>query len=632
MTTAIFEMNLAAMATRSPELARQYASMGAAAAGRVEVTPSKAGPLTAALRVPDGRKVQLHSRYDPIGEARAQVGKVEDTNLVVILGLGLGYALDAVHEQLEGSPLPYTLVVVEPDAEVFVAYLQTRDATRYLHMPSVYWFIGTDAVTFGNHWNRLLDWGRIDGFRIFEHPASLSVNEQYFREIKEKIVYIARRSKGNMVTIIGTVHEFERNCLRNLPYFAANPGIGRLFGKFSGVPAIVVAAGPSLEYVIPELKQAKGKFPIIAVDTAFRQLVERGVRPDIVCAADTSYLNALDFVGVENESEVVLAVETMVNSRIFKTFTGPKMIMDFGGNMLQWAKDHCEEKGIIECWGSISTTAFDLALKMDCSPIVMVGLDLSFEDGMLHARGSYSDDVHFNNVTHLSSLEHEISSYINKWGSHRLQGKRGIYRQWFEDRFKILDREVINSTVGGVTLKNTTDLPLADALQRFAGKEVDVAALVREAVQGEARFNVETMRGELKAMLRELSSMAELARRNLDLFKQLEKTMQPETRIDDLTGPQRTNWIQMTKDIDRVSANRVLYGWLSNHALKTITRYNSELLKLVKEQDNNLARHLRANRDFYAAVQHFTEVFLPLIRENIRVFESSAAAIRAAHQ
>ena len=52
------------------------------------------------------------------------------------------------------------------------------------------------------------------------------------------------------------------------------------------MPAIVVAAGPSLNKNIDELKRAKGKAFIIAVDTAIKPLLKKGIIPDMFAIVD----------------------------------------------------------------------------------------------------------------------------------------------------------------------------------------------------------------------------------------------------------------------------------------------------------------------------------------------------------
>ena len=152
------------------------------------------------------------------------------------------------------------------------------------------------------------------------------------------------------------------------PIFPSNRSLkllfcSRLFDKFKGIPAIVVAAGPSLDKNIDLLKKIKGRFPIIAVDTALRHMIANGIKPDIVCAADSSYENSLDFVGVEDETEVILAAELMTHPDIFKVFKGPKMLVSFGGGLFQQIASYREEIGSLICWGVCSLLSISWTLS-----------------------------------------------------------------------------------------------------------------------------------------------------------------------------------------------------------------------------------------------------------------------------
>ena len=52
------------------------------------------------------------------------------------------------------------------------------------------------------------------------------------------------------------------------------------------ISAIVIAAGPSLNKNIKELKRAKGKAFLIAVDTAVKRLLKEGIVPDMYATLD----------------------------------------------------------------------------------------------------------------------------------------------------------------------------------------------------------------------------------------------------------------------------------------------------------------------------------------------------------
>ena len=66
------------------------------------------------------------------------------------------------------------------------------------------------------------------------------------------------------------------------------------------ITGIVVAAGPSLNKNIKELKRAKGKAFIIAVDTALKPLLREGIIPDMFFIVDAMKpLDLVDMNGVE---------------------------------------------------------------------------------------------------------------------------------------------------------------------------------------------------------------------------------------------------------------------------------------------------------------------------------------------
>ena len=67
------------------------------------------------------------------------------------------------------------------------------------------------------------------------------------------------------------------------------------------MPAIIVSAGPSLNENIEELKKAKNKAFIIAVDTAMKPLLRNGIIPDMYAIIDGT--KPLELVAVEEKQK-----------------------------------------------------------------------------------------------------------------------------------------------------------------------------------------------------------------------------------------------------------------------------------------------------------------------------------------
>jgi hypothetical protein len=421
-------------------------------------------------------------------------------------------------------------------------------------------------------------------------------------------------------------YEFHTNNFANLAYSFTIPGIARLFNKFKGCPVIIVAAGPSLDKNMHLLKKIKGRFPILAVDTALRQLVANGVKPDIVCAADPSYENSLDFVGVENELDVILAVEPMTHPDILECFNGPKMTMTFGGGLFQMMREYREPVGKLACWGSIATTVFDFAKQLGCDPLVFIGLDLSFADGRLHAKGSYSDDIFFEKVHSYTSIEQETVDYINNRGAYKLVKNDGsflftdqnmkLYRDWFEDQFRQTSQKVINATEGGVVDKYCDLMPLSEVISKYYDSGVDVKSILDDAINSPVKANVsgliqkmQQIRMVLRKQESEVKKQVGIARRLVNSYKDL--------IADNLSGPSRADFFDLLKVHDVICDNKDLFPWFSIHQAKFMTRHTMEVNNLKASKEATVGAWLEEMGQFFAAITRFHEYQIPLLEEAI---------------
>jgi hypothetical protein len=594
---------------------------------KYRIESAKNGQPTLVLHEENSRPLAFHSRYDPQAEAKKQVaaGYTDQTH-ILLLGLGLGYAAEEILKQLKVSVGGAQLFIVEPDPFVFIAAMHARDLSHLLTDQRVALCVGMNADEVGDFWNSTLDWTLLDRLAIIDYPPAKARFNAYFERVVEKIRYLCNRSKGNLVTLMHSGFEFHSNYFANLATSFALPGVERLFGRFSGVPAIVVAAGPSLDRNMHLLAQARGKFPIVAVDTALRQLVANGIRPDIVCAADPSYENSLDFVGVENEREVVLAIEPMTHPDILSSFKGPKMLMTFGGGLHPIFKDLREPVGTLICWGSIATTVFDLVRKMSCDPIVFVGLDLSFEDGRLHARGSYSDDLLFERIHSFTSIEHESADYINTRGRYKLGRSDGkilytdenmkLYRDWFEDQFRQTSAKVINASEGGVVDKYVEIMTLAAVLEKYAASSAPVREILDEALHRPVKADRSALHQRLLHYRKLIRKNESEARRAVAVCRRL-LSANAELTPARLTGRASAEYYDVMKLHDEICLEKDIFAWFSIHQTKYITRHTMELNTLKASSNATVGDWLKEVITFFAALESFHEYQIPLLEEAI---------------
>lgn len=608
---------------------------------RIRIEDAKNGEKTLLVQVGDGKSFTYHSRYDPSGEARKQVATALDQQShVLVLGFGLGYGLQELLLKLPAGNGERRVMVVEPDPMTFSAALSCRDLRPMLTDSRVEWCVGLNPDQIGDRWNQYLDWTALEALAILEHPPTLVRFPKYFERVKEKVRYLCTKSKGNLVTLMYAGTDFHTNNFLNVAPTMRNPGVGRFFGRFSGVPAVVVAAGPSLEKNVHLLREVRDRFLVIATDTALRQLVARDLRPDIVCAADPCYENSLDFVGMEEEREVVLAFEPMTHPDIIASFKGPKVGMTFGGGLGASLQPFREDIGKVVCWGSIATTCFDLARQCGCNPIIFLGLDLSFADGKLYAAGSYSDDLMYDRVHAFSSLEHEITDYIATRGAFELRSPDGrtfytdynmnLYRSWFEDQFRqIGDRQIVNCTEGGVVTQFVRCMPFSHAIATWGGEDRQIRKRLRELMKDPVQCEERGLEDHFRTLRRDLSEHLDLAKRGLNVLKKLDR-LDCDIPLSGLSGEFKMRVLEILDWHDRLCDHQTLFSWISIHQARFITRHTMEIRQLKADVQAPVRSWIEAVRDFFEAVIRFHEYQMPLLdgAASTLFFKGGASASR----
>lgn len=589
-----------------------------------KVEEAKNGEVTLAVLDSSKKTLNYHSKYNPSREAEQQIERLyKNESHVIILGFGMGYTSELILNKLPDLKMGPQLFIVEPDPFVFITALKYRDLSKILSDSRVQISLGSDADEIGEVWNATLDWSVLNGMAIIEHQPSKSRFSQFFDKLLEKMKYLANRSRGNFITLMNVGWEFHRNNFMNLHKAFGLPGSERLFEKFTDVPTIIVAAGPSLDKNMEYLKRIKGRFPIIAVDTAYRHLLANGIKPDFVCAADSSYENSLDFVGVEDETEVILVAELMTHPDIFKVFKGRKIITTFGGGLYPQISKFREPMGSLICWGSVATMAFDLARKMGADPIIFIGFDLSFCDGRLHTRGSYSEDILYENLHPFTSMENETSEYICERGRFQFMGDDGkliytdtnmkAYKDWFEDQFQHTEAKIINATEGGIVNNFVDKMTLNEAIDKYLSMGIDVKGRIEDCLKT-------PVKADYKALDDFLLSRKELIEdfcKKIDVVKPVLKELSDsisDKNLNEIKGKESEKLAIVMNVHDQICENAAIVEWFAALHTKFVTKHTSEVVKLRGLKDVKVGQWLQIVDNLFTTYEEFARYQLPLLK------------------
>lgn len=389
MTASVLERNLESLAKRDPELALRLASLPEAAS--VEVGPSAAGEPTAVVIFPEGTQKRIHSRRDPRREARhwASSLDVPSPRTIALFGLGLGYPIE------ELLHIHRTNVVriwcLESSAHVFRAFLAWKDWRWLIEDPKVTFFVDLDEQRFRAQASGGFQQIMVDGLEMVDYPAAVSIDPEWYASRRQNLLDLIRQWTSEMTTVMERGKLFQTNMVRNIRAV----GDSRLFRdvgeQIRGRPAFLVSAGPSLNKNASNIARAKGKIPIVSVDTSLRILHRHGVVPDLVVSIDALGMSVRHFEGVPGLENIPLVYDLEITPEVLRNHSGPKYLM--GNKKPQFYEWLAEKLGPMEGLSkglTVAQAAFLLLAHYGASPIILVGQDLSFEreGGKTHAEGA----------------------------------------------------------------------------------------------------------------------------------------------------------------------------------------------------------------------------------------------------
>lgn len=271
---------------------------------------------------------------------------------------------------------------------------------------------------------------------------------------------------------------FSKNVISNMSLLEKSYDIVSLAKHMpEDVPAIVVAAGPSLDKNISELKRAKGKSLIVSTDTALKALSLAGIVPDI--AAITDGKKDERYLSESDSREVPLVCTPRGGTEFLHLHTGKKFFIDdYCDHIEMFMKNNGIEFVKPDTGGSVANACFAIARLLHCHSIILVGQDLAYTGDKTHSvvtvRGAKK--------TEIEDLEHVVMDVDINGKPIRSSREFKLYKEWFEQQIRAdKELEVIDATEGGIRIEGTKLMTLSDAIDEYCTKEFDFSALTGQA-------------------------------------------------------------------------------------------------------------------------------------------------------
>ncbi len=427
---SVYQTNLARLRKIYPQFQREIADVYTPDPELI-VIQSRSGVPTASFM---GR--YLHSRHDPRREAERLIANVcgSSGELAVFLGFGLGYQVEAFVERFPETPV----LVIEKEPALFLKALTVRDCTPFF-TDKISLLIGIEAREISGVISNM----SVQQFHVVPLSPVVAAFEAYYREVQTVLQARLSRQRVNAATLRRFGRRWTRNLACNLEKIDTARDAGEWRNRLRGVPAVVVAAGPSLDEVLPFMPGIAERSAVISSDTAARALLRIGVVPDFIIVVDPQYWNSRHLDGLDL-AKCILISESATHPDVFRHnyldifFSGSIFPL---GSFLEGEEDGRYRLG---AGGSVATTAWDFARYTGADPILTAGLDLGFPDGRPHFRGCYFEERLFSGNGRLSPYEHLMYRYMqggDPFQSEDFDGKPVttdrrlvVYKQWFEEQ------------------------------------------------------------------------------------------------------------------------------------------------------------------------------------------------------
>ncbi len=444
--TAILERNVTALQRHQPGFAVPPDS------GRVQET---AGVWRL---YEEGRAgVALHSRdaqreADRAAEALLSTGAPD---VIVAIGLALGFLADA----LERRGWRGRLLAIEPLPETAGPMLGRRDWRAWIEDDRFRVLIGPDYAGAADCWRWFSD--TASTVPVVVHPVIGRIRPDAVAAGDAVLQRIRFDAGSNAEARRKHGPRYLLNTLRNLPAVASQPDVSALRNAARGLPVINVAAGPSLDSSLPFLQRLQGRAVCIAVDTALRPLLGAGIQPHAVVAVDPSEANGRHLTELPPCPDTFLVREGSLDPFAVATFAGRTFFFSVADHHpWPWLRTAGVQGGRLRAWGSVLTSAFDLALVIGADPIFFVGADLSYPEDRPYCRGVTFEEDWRRRERWGTPLVEQWHEAVGQWKAVEETGVTGApvrtaphlvtFRDWLVEQIGRENRRIVNAGGAGI--------------------------------------------------------------------------------------------------------------------------------------------------------------------------------------
>lgn len=467
----------------------------------------------------DNKKIYFHSKYDPIREAQTIVEEYKDMNdtNVIFYGTGLGYHIDLFVKENPNN----NFYIFEPMPELMEKFLSVRNLSKPEYKNLIAISLGLDSIE--SDISEFLELNRKETI-IIELPIHKQAFEEEFKRFNKTFLDIIKSKRSSIATDYSFQRRWIINSMINFKEVLSTPNILiEKKGEFKNKPVILVAAGPSLNEEIENIRYIKENdlAYIFSVGSAINTLIHHNIYPHAAATYDPTEHNQKVFEKVKERDikDIPMIFGSSVGYETLENYPGKKYHMitsqDKIANYYLESSSDMEIDIVLDA-PSIAVVTLQLLANLGFSPIILVGQNLGYRNKNYYAEGvHYNPDIPFDN--------RETDIFVDDVYGNKIFTTDAFnsMREQLELYITSMEKgRVINTTKGGAKIQGTEFIELKDIIDKYLQETV----VIDNWLDGnKTDYNKEELKSKVESMDMALEdSYRWIKNYNTNLYKMFE--------------------------------------------------------------------------------------------------------------
>ena len=429
----------------------------------------------------NGIEWYLQSRYNAEKACDDWISQFEnklvDDTIILVYGLGDGSYVEKLLKLNDECKI----IIYEPCADVFWHVFGRKNIAELLENERI--FCAVEGICEGLYDAALETFVEYANYQLVFNtnlPNYPQIFPEKYKWALERQLYEIKRVILNRNTeiyyskeMIHNIMELSRDIIEQYSVVQLKDIVCKK--ESEDMPAILIAAGPSLDKNIEKLKQIKDSVFIMAVDTALNTVLKHDIIPDMTISVDGH--KPLVLFEDERVKNIPISLSAISNAKIIEQNNAMRFYELEQGEYLSaiYNKLGKEIKGL-PTGGSVANNACSLLTLMGFKTIIFMGLDLAYPGGIEHTKEAYHE------LTLIDKSKKEYIEIEDIWGNKVLtEENMNLYRKWFESYIKIMPQiRFIDATEGGALIHGTEIKNMDEVIGEFHNKIYDKDVLWKD--------------------------------------------------------------------------------------------------------------------------------------------------------